>query len=218
MKKYLILSFLFLLVVTPVFAKNTTQAPPQQAQNKNTITPATSITPTGNQVKNQNQIQTQNQGEDQQLSVQNQEEEQLDQNLNNNFQKVSDQVHQLIDTVGAKGGIGPQVKEIAQNQIKNQENIKSNLAQLQLRKYFVKFFIGSDKKTVQNVESQLEQSKLMIQQLEELKLQTTTPSDLQQLQETIDLMTYQNTFLEEKINLENKTRSLFGWLINFFNR
>lgn len=222
MKRYLILSFLFLLVVTPVIAKNTaTGSQPSTAGQAATVTSAkttVTVSPTGNQIKNQNEVKTQNQGEEKQLSVKTQETEQLNEDVDQSFSKVSDQVHKLIETVGAKGGIGQEVKDIAQNQTKNQENIKSSLAQLQLRKYFVKFFVGSDKKAVKNVEEQLVQSKLMIQQLEELKLKTKNSSDLEQLQQTIDLITYQNTSLQEKIDLENKSKGMFGWLVNLLNK
>jgi len=56
MKKYLILSLLFLFAITPAFAKNINGASQQgqaaNSQNTNvTVTPSTSVTPTGNQVK-----------------------------------------------------------------------------------------------------------------------------------------------------------------------
>lgn len=215
MKKYLILSFLFLLVVTPVVAKGAPSISGQQMNSSSTVTAnptnKPTVSPTGNQLKNKNEVKTKNQGEEKQIEVKTEESEEL-------TQKVSDQVHELIDTVGVKKGIGQQVKEIAQNQIKTQENIKSSLAQLQLRKYFVKFFIGSDKKAVKDAEEQLEQSKLIIQQLEELKLKTKNTADIQQLQETIDLITYQNTSLQEKIDVENQSKGMFGWLLKLFNK
>jgi len=218
MKKYLILSFLFLLVTTPVFAKNSDNVTQKQTGQSDTVTQTETTTPTGNQVKNQNQVQTQNAGQDQQLSVQTQESQQLNQNLDDNFQKVSTQVHQLIDTVGAKGGIGQEVKDIAQSQIKLQEDIKINVSQLASRSALTKFFVGSDKKALKNMEQQMEQNRLMVQQLEELKTQTKNSGDLDQIQQTVDLMTYQNTSLEEKIKQENKVKGLFGWLVNLFNR
>lgn len=66
------------------------------------------------------------------------------------------------------------------------------------------------------MEQYLEANKLLIQQLEQLKTQTKNTSDLDQLQQTIDLMTYQNTSLQEKINQENKVNGLFGWLTKLF--
>ena len=80
-----------------------------------------------------------------------------------------------------------------------------------------KILVGSDKKKIQSLEEKMEQNRLMIQQLEELKLQTKNTGDLQQLQETIDLMTYQNTSLQNKIEKENKVNGIFGWLVNLFN-
>jgi hypothetical protein len=218
MKKYLIISFLFLLVATPTFAKNADNSNGQQTGQANTVTMTTTGAPTGNQTQNKNQVQTQNTGENQQLSVQTQESEQLNQNLDNNFQKVSDQVHQLIDTIGAKGGIGQQVKDIAQSQIKLQNDIKNNVSLLASRSAVAKFFVGSNKKTLKNMEQQMEKNHLMIQQLEELKIKTTNTGDLDQIEHTINLMTYQNTSLQEKIDQENKINGLFGWLITLFNR
>ncbi len=219
MKKYLILSFLFLLAITPVLAKSTTGA--QQGQQANTTSGSqntVNTSPTGNQVKNTNVVQTQNQGEDQKLSVKTQEAEQLNQAVDDSLTKVSDQVLELIDTVGAKGGIGQQVKVIAQDQTKLQQEIKSDVTQLNSRTAMAKFFIGSDKKLIQSMEQKMEQNRLMIQQLEQLMTQTQNQGDLEQLQLTIDLMTYQNTSLQSKIEKESKSNGMFGWLINIFNR
>ncbi len=243
MKKYLILSFLFLLAITPALAKGSTDAQGQQGQTavssqsntSNTTSGSQSggnqgatvaasptkkpdVSPTGNQVKNANQVQTKNQGEDSQLSVKTQESEQLNQAVNESLIKVSDQVKELIETTGAKGGIGQEVKKIAQSQSKLQDEIVSDVAKLNSRGTVAKFFVGSDKKTIKSMEQKMEQNRQMIQQLEELKLQTKNSGDLQQLQETIDLMTYQNTSLQNKIDKESKSNGMFGWLINLFNK
>lgn len=233
MKKYLILSFLFLLAITPVLAKSTTETGGQQTAvsgsqsnttsgSQNTVTASPTrkpvVSPTGNQVKNTNVVQTQNQGEDSQLSVKTQEAEQLNQAVEDSLTKVSDQVLELIDTVGAKGGIGQQVKVIAQDQTKLQQEIKSDVTQLNSRGTMAKFFIGSDKKLIKSMEQKMEQNRLMIQQLEELKTQTQNQGDLEQLQLTIDLMTYQNTSLQSKVEKESKSNGMFGWLVNLFNK
>jgi len=223
MKKYLLLSFAFLFAATPLFAKGSAEAPKTQSSGQPAVStsskPVTSpaVSPTGNQIKNQNQVQTKNQGEDQQLTVKTQETEQLDQNVTQSFTKVSDQVKELIETTGAKGGIGQQVKEIAQSQTKLQDEIKSDVQQLGSRGALTKLFLGADKKLTKSMEQKMEQNRLMIQKLEQLKLQTKNTGDLQQLQETIELMTYQNTSLQNKIDKENKSNGVFGWLVNLFN-
>lgn len=220
MKKYLLLSFLFLLATAPITANNSTQAQSATAPSKSTSVTSNnpSLSPTGSQVKNQNAVQTQNQGQASNLSVQNQEAQALNQNLDTSTLKVSDQVHQLLETVGAKGGIGPQVREIAQNQDKVQQEIKDSVEKLNSRKKVTKFFIGSDKKLVKSMEEKMEQNRLMLQQLEELKLETKNSSDLQQLEQSIEAITSQNTSLQDKVKLEEKSNGLFGWFLNFFNK
>jgi len=219
MKKYIVLSFLFLSVAIPALAIN---KPNTVTGVKNAVTTPQKennlVSPTGSQVKNENQVQTQNQGEEQQLSVKTQENEMLNDDVNQSLTKVSDQVQELIDTVGAKGGIGQEVKTMAQDQLKTQAQIKSDFEELNSRGAFTKLMIGSDKKLTKSLEQKMEQNRLKIQELEELKLQIKNAGDLEQLQLTIDLMTYQNTSLQNKIDKENKVNGMFGWLINLFNK
>jgi len=242
MKKYILLSFLFLLAITPVLAKGSTDAQGQQGQatsnattgsqtGNNQVNQVTTITasptkkptisPTDNQVKNENEVQTKNQGKESQLSVKTQESEQLNQVVDESVQKVSDYVHQLIEerkTTGIKGGIGEKVSEFAQSQTKLQDEVKADIKKLNSRSKLTKTLIGSDKKIIKSMKQKMEQNSLMIKQLEQLKLETKNNSDLQQLQETIDLMSNQNMALQNKINKESDINGMFGWLINLFNK
>lgn len=62
------------------------------------------------------------------------------------------------------------------------------------------------------------ENKLTIQKLEELKTKTINQAEKDQLQETIDLMLYQNTSLGEKIAKEKQVNGLVGWFIKLFNK
>lgn len=225
MKKYLVLSFLFLLVSTPILAKTSVGAQNQQnkpeivtSQSNNSNQAVSTVNPTGIQVKNQNQVKTQNQGEDQNLSVSTQESEQLNQAVDEDVAKVSDQVQELIETVGAKSGIGQQVKEIAQNQQKVQEKIQSSFYELKSRGSFVRLLVGSDKKLTQALENMTEENQQTIEKLVELRNKTQNQSELDQLEETINLMISQNTSLQNKLAKEKQVNGLFGWFVNLFNR
>lgn len=226
MKKYILLSFLFLLAINPALAKGSTDAQGQQGQNSVSTAPITTnksntVTPTNNQVKNENVVQTKNQGEDSKLSVKTQEVEQLNKAVDESVNKVSDYVHQLIEerkTTGIKGGIGEKVSEFAQNQTKLQDEVKADVKELNSRSKLIKTLIGSDKKIIKSMKQKMEQNVLMIKQLEQLKLETKNSGDLQQLQETIDLMSNQNMALQNKINKESDINGMFGWLINLFNK
>lgn len=213
MKKYILFSFLFLLVAFPVVVKsaNNNSATQGQGQNKitTTITPVqsenTTITPTDNQ------IQTKNKGQEKKLQVLNQEvEESVD--------KVSTKVQELLDSVGTKSGIGQQVREIAQNQEKNQEKIKSAYYELKNRGQLVRLFVGSDKKVTKALELMTEENKLIIDQLIALKDQTINEVDEDKIQDTIGILLTQNTYLEEKITKEKQANGLFGWFVKLFNR
>jgi len=239
MKKYILLSFLFLLAINPALAKGSTDVQGQQGQATSNATTGSqtgsnqsatvtasptkkpTVTPTGNQVKNANEVQTKNQGEDSQLSVKTQEVEQLNQAVDESVNKVSDYVHQLIEerkTTGIKGGIGEKVSEFAQSQIKLQDEVKADVKELNSRSKLTKTLIGSDKKIIKSMKQKMEQNALMIKQLEQLKLETKNSGDLKQLQETIDLMSNQNMALQNKINKESDINGMFGWLINLFNK
>lgn len=207
MKKYILFSFLFLLVAFPVVAKSVNSNSAAQGQNKvvTTITPVQNITvtPTGNLVKNQ--------GQEKKLQVSTQEVE-------DSVEKVSTQVQELIDTVGAKSGIGQQVKEIAQNQQKNQEKIKSSVYELKNRGQLIRLFVGSDKKITQALELMTAENKLIIEKLVALKDQTINEVDKTQLQDIIGTLLTQNTFLEEKVAKEKQANGLLGWFIKLFNK
>jgi len=225
MKKILVWLFLFLVMAVPVSAKNSSQGSQQSGQPNVSVKnyDGAAVVMTGTEVtitpiKNKNQVEIQNQGEEQQLSVQTQEDEQISRNIDENFRQVSNQVQQLVETVGGRSDVGQEIKDMIQSQVKLQESIKVNISQLAFRSALSKFFIGSDKGIIREIEQQREQNRLMIQQLEELKLQVVNSGDLDQIQQTINLLNYQNTSLEEKIETENKVNGLFGWLVNLFNR
>jgi hypothetical protein len=232
MRPFILFLALPLILVSPVIAKspsgNQPSSPtditsdplktPTSNPSKPTGTQRIAVSPTSSLVQNQNQTQAKNQGQDQQLSVKTQEAEQLNREINESTTKVSDQVHQLIETVGAKGGIGQQVKEIAQSQIKTQQEIKTDFEKINSQSKLSKLILGSNKLAIQSLSQKLEQNRLMIQQLEQLKSQTQNQGDLQQLQLTIDLMAYQNTSLQNKIDTESQSRGMFGWILNLFRK
>lgn len=227
MKKYLILSFLFLLTINPIFAKGPSDdsaSNQQSGQPNNQINPQANdknkltITPTGNQVKNTNQIQTQNQGQEQQIEVKNQKDEKLNEMIQGSFTKVSDQVHGIINTSGVNGGIGDQVREIAQNQTKLQQEIKETFDNINSQGTLRKFLFGSDKQLIKTMEQKMEENRLMIEKLEQLKSTVKNASDLENLQITINTLTNQSTSLQEKISRENRIKGVFSWLTSLINQ
>jgi hypothetical protein len=167
--------------------------------------------PVGNSVGNQNQIQTQNEGEDSMLQTNTAEKENLG-------SLVSQKVQDLLDDETLDRGIGQQVKQYIQEQKQIQDQVKLNLTKVASRSGLLKSIIGPDYKALKNANMQLEQNRLRIKNLEELKTQLTNAGDITMVEETIQALVDQNTALQDQINLEENQSSLLGWLIKLFTK
>lgn len=203
------------------------------AAKNETVTQGTGSQTDSNQIQNQNQVQTQNQGEDSQLQINAQEQEfQEDNQLQDiskneaprsevateNMSAVSQKVEELLTTEGAQGGIGQQVKQIAQEQKTAQQEIQTELAKVDNRKGLTKFLIGPDYKALKNMQKTMEQNQLRVKQLVQLQNQLINQGNITMVQETIQVLTDQNTVLQDRINIEEKQGSLFGWLFKLFSK
>ncbi len=216
--------FTLLLVATPVFAANDgTGAQGTDSQQETT-------TPTGNMIQNQNQVKTQSEGEDLKIQTNTQEQEtqkgsqetqgqeaQKDvsprsETAQEHMSNVATKVEELLTNKTMQGGIGQQVRVIAQEQKTSQQEIQTELGEVDTRNGFLKFIIGPDFKALKNMQKQMEQSQLRVQQLTQLQNQLTNQGDIAQVQQTIQALTAQNTALADRINLEEKSGSLLGWL------
>jgi hypothetical protein len=164
-----------------------------------------SPSPAGYQV--QNQVKTQNQGEESQLQVNTQEQ----------MGTVAAQVQDLLK-VRTTGGVGEQVRQIAQEQNEAQNQIQKELGNVEGRKGFLKSLIGPDYQALKNMQKQMEQNQLRIQQLEQLQNQLANQSDIAMIQETIQALTEQNITLQDRVNLEERSGGMFGWLFKLFAR
>ncbi len=79
-----------------------------------------------------------------------------------------------------------------------------------------RFFGGTDKEAVQGLQQQIEQNQIQIQQLTELQNQLSNQEDITAVAATIQALTQQNTTLQERINTEERSRGIFGWLFGIF--
>jgi len=195
MEKIIILVFVFLSMrVLPVFGAQT-----QQVQQ---------------QVQNKNQVKPQNQGEDSNLQVNTQESEgsqNRSQNALENMSEVAKQVQQLLQ-LKTTGGIGQQVRLIAQEQNQAQTQIKNQIKTLDAKGKIARLLSGTNLNAVNSLKIQLEQNQLRITQLEQLQNQLSGQEDVTMVQETIQALVEQNISLQERITKELQTKSLFGWL------
>ena len=177
-------------------------------------------TGTGNQVQNQNQIK--NQGETNQIQT---NEQSGTQNGNKSGSAVAEQrrskvanaVQEMLQMADRNGGIGQQVKTIAQTQTQNQEKLEASLQKVQSRSGFAKFFVGPNYGEINNAKKILAQNKEQIKQLNQVKNQLANQGDAQNLTQQIQTLEQANLEIENSLGTEQKGFSLFGWMFRMFS-
>ncbi|MFZ5534568.1 MAG: hypothetical protein ACOY3M_00175 [Patescibacteria group bacterium] len=226
----------FLLIATPVIAANhgsgAQSTGPQQgvSPQEQIVSPS----PTGNTIQNQNLMKIQNNGEDSkiQTSTQEQESEGDDQETQGkgmpkdtsprssiaqkHMSNVASKVEELLTTKTINGGIGEQIRQIAQEQKTAQTQIQSDLADIDNRKGLLKSLIGPNYQALKNMQKIMEQNRLRIQQLTQLQNELTNQGEITQVQETVQALTEQNTALQDQVKLEEQSVSVFGWMFKLF--
>ncbi len=177
-------------------------------------------TGTGNQVQNQNQVK--NQGEENKIQTSEQQGTQAGNKSGSAVaeqrrSKVANAVQEMLQVADRNGGIGQQVKTIAQTQTQNQEKLESSLQKVQSRSGFAKFFVGPNYGEINNAKKILEQNKEQIKQLNEVKNQLANQGDQQTLTEQIKTLEQANLEIENSLGTAQKGFSLFGWMFRMFS-
>ena len=181
----------------------------------------------------QNQNQNQNQGEDiqnqeqeneeEENSVQNgnqtQETKQLRINVEEHRSTVSNFVQELQGVAdNQKGGIGEQVRLIAQEQNQVREKIADEIESIQERNKIKTFLIGSNYKNLGKLRSEMVQTRNRLEKLTRLMEQTTNQADKTELQNQIQIMEQERLNIENFVKTNESKFSLFGWLVKLFNK
>lgn len=171
---------------------------------------------TGNQIQNQ----TKNQGENKQIKV----EEKKGQGTRGNAtaeqrrSRVADAVQQMLRVADRDGGIGQQVRNIAQTQNQNQEKLETGLQKIESRGGFAKFFVGPNYGEINNMQKILEQNREQIKQLNQIKSQLSNQDDVQAFAEQIQILEQANLQIENSLQNAQKGFSLFGFMFKMFSK
>lgn len=176
----------------------------------------------GMQIQQQNQVnlqddglqnQVQNQGDNQQI-----QKVQQQGIMTQARSQVANAVQEMLQVAERNGGIGEQIRVIAQNQNQNQEKIENSLLQVQSRKTFTKFIVGPNYGEINNAQKMLEQNRQNLEQLNQIRNQIVDQVDSQQLLEQIQVLEQANLEIEDSLESAQKGFSLFGWLFKVFSR
>ncbi|MCL4406013.1 MAG: hypothetical protein M1586_01880 [Patescibacteria group bacterium] len=192
-----------------------------------------------NQIQNQNQVQ--NQGEEDEVKTQEQEgQEQEEQGQEQEGQeqeqektqevesvagqgeerrsKVADAVQQMLQVADRSGGIGSQVRVIAQSQSDNHNLMEATLQKAQSRSQITKFLIGPNYGEINNAQKLVEQNQAQIQQLVQLRDRLTNQGDIDTLNRQIQILEQVNAEVQKALQDAEQGFSVFGWLFKLFSK
>ena len=136
-----------------------------------------------------------------------------------NQNEVRIAVHALLSMEDLIGGIGNKVSEVAkgfnnsiQQTIKAEETIRN-------RNRILRFFAGGDQKTAEELQNLVDQNRIRIQKLKELKGDCDCEEEARTLiQEQIQSMEQGQDRLQEMIQDEKATRGIWGWFKGLFGK
>ncbi len=184
----------------------------------------------GNGNMNENKNEVMNQGEESQLQEQEMENEQEMEGASGQFgANRSENAFEHMSTVAARvmelqqlgdreGGLGEQVREFAREQNQTQEKLDEDLQKLEDRRGWMKWLAGPDYKAIKNVKAQMTQNQVRIEQLRKLSLETQNESDAEKIRAMIMALDEAQVALQERVQAEEGTKSMLGWLFRFMNR
>lgn len=108
-----------------------------------------------------------------------------------------------------------QLQQLTQTQTQTQLLLKSQLDKITSRTGLAKFLIGPDFKAILAAKQELQQVQVRIEQLTKLQDKLTNEADQTVIKQTIQLLTDQQTYLQNELKNQENSFSFFGW---FFKR
>jgi hypothetical protein len=129
---------------------------------------------------------------------------------------VAQFVHNLKELGEIEGGIGQQVKVVAQAQNDTQAKVEESISEVENRNGFLKFIVGPDYSGIANVQTAITENQTRIKVLSDLLNQITDPAVKLVLQGQVASLQQQNEKLQSFVNTSSEGASLFGWLVKLF--
>lgn len=130
---------------------------------------------------------------------------------------VANFVQNLLIIADREGGIGEQVRIIAQQQNQSASTTIQAITKVQNRGGFKTFFIGSDYKNLGVLRGEMVQTRNRIQQLNNILENVQNEGDKTELQNQITTLEQEQAKIETFIKSKDGKFSLFGWLVRLFN-
>ena len=127
-------------------------------------------------------------------------------------------IQNLLNVSDQNGGIGTQIRVIAQAQQNNQASIAGELQQLTTRNRFVRWFVGPDKTALEQLSMQQLMIEEHISQLQELQLTTDDEETSQAIEDALTALEEQKVLIDDEIAQQTDSFNLLTWLQNLLGQ
>lgn len=131
---------------------------------------------------------------------------------------VANFVQSLLAVADREGGIGQQVRVIAQQQNDTKDKTSDEINTVESRSKIKTFFFGSDFKNLGDLRSQMVQTRNQIAQLTRLADKAENDQDKTELLSQIQTLNQEQASIETFITQNESKFSLFGWAVKLFNK
>ncbi len=182
---------------------------------------------TKNQVQNNNQIKNQGEGN----QIKNREQEALENpattanglrgssaSSSQARSRVANVVKELLQVADRNGGIGEQIRVIAQSQHQNHTEIDNSLQKIQNKNKFLRFVFGPNYSELNKAKQLLAKNQEQIEQLNQIRTQLVNASDQQALSEQVELLEQARLEIQSLVNQSSGGFSLLGWMFKLFSK
>lgn len=124
----------------------------------------------------------------------------------------------LVKASSTTGGIGEEVRVIAQQQNDSESTTTRAIEKIQSRNKIKAFLIGSDYKNLGALRSEMVQTRNRLEQLNRLMENVQNEGEKTELQNQIQTLDQEQARIESFIKAQEGKFSLFGWLVKMFNK
>lgn len=183
----------------------------------------------GNAVQDQEQNKVMNQGEDVQIQTNEQNRTKTEEvkkvekvkgkvDAESHRSVVAEFIQSLTAVADRNGGIGQEVRVVAQQQNEIRDRASDIIYAVQNRSKIKTFLIGTSYKNLGELRSQMAQTRNQIEQLKRLMENVQNEADKTELQNQIQRLEEEQTDINNFI-VENESKfSLFGWAVKLFRK
>ena len=132
---------------------------------------------------------------------------------------VSTFVQSLLSVADREqGGIGEQVRVVAQEQNETKDKVADGIDKIQNRSKIKTFLIGTDYKNVGQLRSEMVKTGNQIDWLKKLLDKTTSEESKTALQGQIQTLEQGQQKIDDFLKANESKFSLFGWFVKLFNK